>query len=255
MPDKIVADYGRLLQTSDHPTYRAPATAKVAPSTVTGRFGDSNMANKTLSVPEKSALLVLMLMGKEVANSEIDDAYRFGIDKPVRDALDGLGLISFRKETRPRTHFLHTLTPAGWQRGREELCAPLPDRADKSFRVLHGVLRAIDAHLTRTNTELEPFLHPTVDNGHSSTDLTEWIESAYQSLVGRPGGWVSLTRLRGALGRIPHDEMDEALRQLSLRPQVFLIPEANQKILTPEDRAAAVDLGGEAKHLLSIERS
>ncbi|HEX5114200.1 MAG TPA: hypothetical protein VFW65_03275 [Pseudonocardiaceae bacterium] len=212
------------------------------------------MANQPLTIPEKSALLVLMLMGKEVANSEIKDAYRFVIDKPVREALVGRGLIDIRQETKPRKHFVHVLTEAGWRHGRRELVEPLPNRADKAFRVLHGVLRAVDAYLTRTQEELRPFLHAHDDADRSEADVTEWIESAYDSLVGRPGGWVSLTRLRGALARIPRDEMDDALRTLSRRPQVYLIPEANQKILTSEDRAAAVELGGEAKHLLSIER-
>jgi hypothetical protein len=212
------------------------------------------MANKSLTVPEKSALLVLMLMGKEVSNSDIKDAYQFGIDRPVREALMQRGLIDTRTETRPRRRYLYTLTEAGWQHGRRELTEPLPDRADKSFRVLHGILRALDAHLTHTDQDLKSFFHPQ-NSDRSAADVTEWIESAYDSLVGRPGGWVSLTRLRTALARIPRDEIDEALRQLSRKPQVYLIPEANQKILTAEDRAAAVDLGGEAKHLLSIERS
>ena len=213
------------------------------------------MANKPLTVPEKSALLVLMLMGNEVSNSEINDAYLFSIDRPVRDTLNQSGLIDIRMESRPRRHYVHSLTEAGWQQGRHELTEPLPDRADKSFRVMHGVLRALDAHLTRTNQELKLFLHPVTEAEQPAADVTERIETTYDSLVGRPGGWVSLTRLRGALDRVPRDEIDEALRQLSRRPQVYLIPEANQKILTPEDRAAAVDLGGEAKHLLSIERS
>jgi hypothetical protein len=236
-----------------------PTKTKVAGSTETCRWGTSYMANKPLTVPEKSALLVLMLMGNEVSNSEINDAYRFSIDRPARDTLNERGLIDIRMETRPRRHYVHSLTEAGWQHGRHELTEPLPDRADKSFRVMHGVLCALDAHLTRTNQELRSFLHPVAAAQavaeEPAADVTERIESTYDSLVGRPGGWVSLTRLRGALDRVPRDEIDEALRQLSRRPQVYLIPEANQKILTPEDRAAAVDLGGEAKHLLSIERS
>jgi hypothetical protein len=213
------------------------------------------MANERLTIPEKSALLVLMLIGKEVSNSEIKDTYRFVIDRKVRQALTRHGLIGTRVETRPRKHYLHALTDAGWQRGRSELAAPLPSGADKSFRVLHGVLLALDAHLNRTNQALELFLHPQDGDDQVAADVTEWIESAYDSLVGRPGGYVSLTRLRSALARVPRAELDQALQQLSRRPEVYLIPEANQKILTPEDRAAAVELGGEARHLLSIERS
>lgn len=213
------------------------------------------MANKSLTIPEKSTLLVLALMGTEVSNAQIDDSYGFKIDRSVRDTLSRRGLIDARKETRPRVHYLHALTDAGWLHARRELAEPLPKGANKQFRILHGVLRALDTHLTSTDQDLKAFLHPHEDGDRFAGDVSEWIESAYESLVGRPGGWVSLTRLRSALARVPRAEMDDALRQLSRRPEVYLIPEANQKILTAEDRAAAVDLGGEAKHLLSIDRS
>jgi hypothetical protein len=212
------------------------------------------MGHEPLTVPEKSALLVLMLIGGEVANSDIQDNYRFTIDKKVRETLAKRDLIQITKHTRPRIHYTHILTEAGWECGRDELGAPLPDRADKSFRVLHGVLGALDAHLARSKADLRTFLHPSEVVRESAEGVAEWIESAYDSLVARPGGWVSLTRLRGVLSRIPRDTLDDALRRLARNPNVFLIPEANQKILTAEDRTAAIELGGEAKHLLSIER-
>ena len=36
-------------------------------------------------------------------------------------------------------------------------------------------------------------------------------------------------------------------------PGVSLIPEENQKVLTPDDRAAAVEIGDQDKHLIAIE--
>jgi hypothetical protein len=36
-------------------------------------------------------------------------------------------------------------------------------------------------------------------------------------------------------------------------PGVSLIPEENQKTLTAEDRAAAVEIGDQDKHLIAIE--
>jgi hypothetical protein len=83
--------------------------------------------------------------------------------------------------------------------------------------------------------------------------LERRVRQAYTELAGRPGGWVSLTRLRKHLGNPPKDELDAVLSDMSRQPTVYLIPEANQKILTAEDRAAAVYSGGEDKHLISFE--
>lgn len=79
------------------------------------------------------------------------------------------------------------------------------------------------------------------------------VRQAFTELVGRPGGWVSLTRLRKHLGNPPKEEFDAVLRELAVKPNVYLNPEFNQKTLTPEDRAAAVRSGGEDLHLIRFE--
>ena len=48
-------------------------------------------------------------------------------------------------------------------------------------------------------------------------------------------------------------ELDDALTQMHRTPGVSLIPEENQKTLTDEDHAAAVEIGNQAKHLIAIE--
>jgi hypothetical protein len=78
------------------------------------------------------------------------------------------------------------------------------------------------------------------------------IVNAYDALVGEPKGWVSLTDLRPFFGDVPRAAVDEALRKLSREPGVNIVPESNQKILTDEDTAAALHLGGQEKHLLAI---
>ncbi len=44
-----------------------------------------------------------------------------------------------------------------------------------------------------------------------------------------------------------------ALHALYRTPEVSLIPEENQKVLTAADRAAAVVIGDQNKHLIAIE--
>ena len=63
---------------------------------------------------------------------------------------------------------------------------------------------------------------------------------------------MSLTRLRPLLADVPRVEVDAALRRMNRMPDVNLVPESNQKTLTPRDREAAVTIGDQDKHLREI---
>ena len=210
-----------------------------------------------LSLPEKSALLALMLFVEEASNTQIREEYGFTIDKKVRDRLVGSGFITARKSKELRGAFVHELTEAGWKQSREDLAAATPPGAQKGYRLLYGVLRTLDRHLARKNLEMAdvfvPDRSPRVVEAPQPIDPTREILTAYDALVSRPGAWVNLSRLRDALPHLSRDEVDEALVRLNLEPWAYLIPEANQKTLSEADRDAAVHVGGEDKHLLSIE--
>jgi len=66
---------------------------------------------------------------------------------------------------------------------------------------------------------------------------------------------VSLVELRNRLSDIPRETLDQALARLNLEPDIFLWPESNQKILTREDRAAAIRLGNQDLHWIQMEAS
>ena len=68
-------------------------------------------------------------------------------------------------------------------------------------------------------------------------------------------GWVQLTELRRRLEADGHSrqDVDEALKLLNRTPAVHIAPESNQKTLTAEERAAAVSIGNQAKHLIAID--
>jgi hypothetical protein len=78
------------------------------------------------------------------------------------------------------------------------------------------------------------------------------VRQAYDELTRAPGDWVSLTDLRRKLAGLPAREVDQVLKDLDGQGAV-LIPEANQKTLRPEDRAAALNIGGEEQHLIAFE--
>ncbi|HZY33196.1 MAG TPA: hypothetical protein VFE75_05490 [Rhodanobacter sp.] len=85
--------------------------------------------------------------------------------------------------------------------------------------------------------------------------LDERVRDAYYELAtptaDDPEPMVSLARLRRALPDVPRDELDGALKRIA-REEGNLIPEANQKMLTQEERDAAIQHGGQEKHLVTM---
>jgi hypothetical protein len=84
-------------------------------------------------------------------------------------------------------------------------------------------------------------------------DLTLRIEAAYRRLATRPGEFVKLSVLRERLSGIPRSALDATLGAMYAALRVNLIPQSNQQALTAADREAALRIGGEHKHLISIE--
>ena len=63
---------------------------------------------------------------------------------------------------------------------------------------------------------------------------------------------MSLTALRAEVTD-PRADVDAALVALHRTPGVSVIPQEDQKVLTAEDRAAAVVIGDRPKHLIAME--
>jgi hypothetical protein len=84
---------------------------------------------------------------------------------------------------------------------------------------------------------------------------TQMVLDTIADLAPRPGGWVSLRRLREALAAVPREVMDTVLLEIDLRPEVQLIAEINQKSLTDASRAAALRVGNQDRHLIAVDPS
>lgn len=83
--------------------------------------------------------------------------------------------------------------------------------------------------------------------------LQDRIRSAYLVCAGyERGAWVGLAELRMFLQDVPRAQVDQELRMLNRQEDVNLVPESNQKTLTPADREAAVNIGEQDKHLIWI---
>lgn len=98
--------------------------------------------------------------------------------------------------------------------------------------------------------------HPaTPEAVHTSGATTpDAVEAAVRELGGSSHDFASLTDLRKRLGGT-RQEQDRLLVQMARDRRIYLQPEENQKTLTEADRAAAVDLVGEPKHLVRLGKN
>lgn len=198
-----------------------------------------------LTGTERAVLLVLMAECRPVPNPELA-ALGSRLEKPARDKLNGLGLIV---SERSGGRLVHELTDRGWRLCRDIAADGPPPRSTGPAKTLYTVLAAVDRHLERSNLSLADVFGA----AHQPETVEDRIRSGYAELAPRPGAWVSLSALRARLGDVAKADVDAALRALHRTPAVSLIPEENQKALTDADRAAAVEIGDQHKHLISIE--
>ncbi|GGT23551.1 hypothetical protein ACFFV7_28885 [Nonomuraea spiralis] len=208
------------------------------------------MPEKGLSLPEFTALLVLAVEAREMSNSELKEHYRLTIDGKKRQRLNDLKLVESRQPRRGRA-FVHVLTDSGWARLADDLrSGTIPPQTGSSGAIARALLAWLPRFMRRTDQRLSEIFEPEPEAPPAG--LESRVRAAYAELAAEPGAWVSLTPLRRLLPGVPKAEVDEALVLMERLPDVNLVPESNQKTLTPEDREAAVIIGEQDKHLLWI---
>ena len=197
-----------------------------------------------LTGTERAVLLVLMAASRPVPNRVLA-VMGPGLDKTGRDKLNRLGLIDSERDG---AGLVHELTDRGWRLCRELIDAGPPPRSAGPAKTLYTVLGALGRYLDGAGLSLADVFGASA----GSLDIEDRIRAAYTRLAGRPGGWVPLTALRADLDAT-RAEVDAALTALHRTPGVSVIPQEDQKLLTPEDRDAAVIIGDRPKHLIAIE--
>jgi hypothetical protein len=220
------------------------------------------MTDIQLSLPERAVLLALWTFVGEVSNKDLRERYGFALDGKDRIRLTACGYVSSRRGGElPGRPFVHELTDLGWRRARQELAAGAPPRAAKGYRLLYGVVNCFEQYMTRTGVTLADVILADESGRTEVVEVPEpvaaevRIRAAYAELAEKPGAPVRLLPLRELLGDLPPAEFDAALLRLAHEPDVFLEPEPKLRSLTDADRKAAARVGGEVKHLLSIEPS
>jgi hypothetical protein len=209
-----------------------------------------------------AAMFTLMVLGREVPNQELLEVAGFTLTGPERTGLVELGYIKSDR-TGPGRSYVHLLKDSGWGWCEKELAAgsPPPQRGLSPLAsALYVLLGGLEGYLQRTNLRLADVFDPTAKDTAEvppaeevpEVHLESRIRIAYRELVKEPRGWVGLVDLRPKLGA-PAEEVDALLKELSRAGKVHLVPEDNRKALTAADHEAAIRIGGEDNHLLSIE--
>ncbi|MDV7987575.1 hypothetical protein [Rhodococcus sp. IEGM 1374] len=220
------------------------------------------MSNEDLNGTEAAVLLVLMAEASPVKNSELR-AMGPELAKPSRDRLKNAGLIEVNASVRPMTL---ELTDKGWRTCGELIGGEPPARSTGAGKAMFTVLAGLRRWLDRTDSRPADVFSPRGDEaapdepaidekavGSDTVDIEASIRAAYARIAREPGSTVRLSRLRNELRDITRSDLDDALARLRRAADVSLIPEENQKTLTDEERAAAVVVGNQQNHLLSIE--
>jgi hypothetical protein len=208
-----------------------------------------------LSGTEQAVLLVLMAEARPVRNPELA-ILGPKLAKDTRERLVRRGLIE--ATTVGRAIELE-LTDNGWATCARLIGAETPPRPSGQGKALYTVLRALRRYFDRDDLAPAEVFFPLDDSvvagaaDAGTTDIEAEVRAAYVRLAATAGGWVDLVRLRAELPGMTRPELDAALTRMYRIPGVSLIPEENQKTLTAEDRAAAVEIGDQAKHLIAIE--
>ena len=206
-----------------------------------------------LGIKERAALLALMAEAAEVSNTDLKARLGFPLDGAERRRVNGLKLVASRRDG--NSPYSHELTERGWAWCAKELSSETPPRSGSAGGALYAVLAGLNRYMKRADLQLSDIFGPETEGPEPqppAIPIEASIRTAYKSLVKDPTDWVSLTKLRQRLGDFSKSEIDAALKQMSRSHQIHLVPDSNQKTLTNEDREAAVHIGGEYKHLISI---
>ncbi|UJW36005.1 hypothetical protein L3Q67_20730 [Saccharothrix sp. AJ9571] len=201
---------------------------------------------------QTAVMFTLMVLAREVSNPELNTVVGFTLTGEERRELNDLGYVHSEKSGRS---FSHELTDSGWSWCRGELAmkSPPPNSRSSLITGLYVLLGGFDDYMKRQGLQLFELFAPRVEL--TPDGIESRIRDAYRKLARAPRDWVGLVDLRPMLDGAPASEVDAVLKELSRQGRLHLAPESNRKALTDADHEAAIRVGGEDNHLLSIEVS
>jgi hypothetical protein len=217
-----------------------------------------------LSVKERAVLFALLGEARQVSNPELEALIGFRLVGEDRRRLNDRKLVESIKVSRGA--FAHELSDAGWRWCAQDLAAGPAARGSSLERSHYLVFGVFARYLSASGLSLAEFITAAPrDNrdggahvagrprGRHAVDVTARVEAGYRELAPASGEFVKLRELRERLADIPRPDVDSALAVMFTSQRINLIPQENQQALSAADRESALRIGGENKHLISIE--
>ena len=204
-------------------------------------------------IPERAVLIALMALNKETLNTELKRRYRLDLKKAARVKLNREGLVQSR--SLGAKGFAHELTDAGWAWVVAELDAQqVPPRAGSAGGALYALLNGLKGALEARGMVIQELFDQSERTASRQPgSLRERIRQAYRSLASRPWDWVELRDFRTQLGEWPRREVDLEIVRMFREKDVNLTLHEDRGRLTQGDRDAALRLGVDDMHLISME--
>jgi hypothetical protein len=213
---------------------------------------------------EKRALALWALLGN--GGSGFGGVMKPVVEKAEREALTESGLIKFEK--RKGGAFWLEVTDRGWRWAEEHLGDSLPDKTFGGAFVLRAWLTRLQAFMQARNIGLaevlgpqaaretaEPLARPEVPKPIDYAALRERIREAYLDVTGGSFNTRALlSNIRERLPDVDRDALDGALKRMQREDDASLMQLDNRAEITEGDRAAALHIGSEPRHILWITR-
>lgn len=205
--------------------------------------------HERLAHKQTAVMLTLMALAREVSNPDLRQLAGLELVGKDRERLNKAKFVASRKVGRA---LAHELTDSGraWCHAELREAAPPPPTRDSMLAAMYVMFGALSAFADREGVSVAGMFVP-----RQVEDIETRIRDAYRKLAHAPREWVGLVDLRPLLGGAPDDEVNDVLKRLSRSGEARLVPESNRKALKAADHAAAVSIGGEDNHLLSMEAS
>jgi len=205
-----------------------------------------------LSNREKAALFGLLAAVRPLSNNELEERVGVRLDGEARRRLNQLKLVDSPMEGRA---YVHELTSTGWRWCADELTAPQHGDTKSLESALYAVLAGFGQYMQATGLILADVFktsHEAVPQElQEPVEIEARILSAYHALAAEPAQFVKLTDLRQRLADVPRSDVDTALDQMYRSQRINLIPQSSPRALSAGDREAALQIGGENKHLMA----
>jgi hypothetical protein len=198
-----------------------------------------------LTSADYAYLIILKAEDREISNTEMAELYGVRLRNPELTKLTG-----YVGCTKKGSTFWHIITKEGLRALAKDL------KLEQRRRVPDGKkpsVREDDLYWAAMLAQQKLLLRsPGKKIVAPPTDLAGRVRAAYAALADTPGTWVKLANLRAQLADVSRAELDKTLEQMLDSPDFQLEPEPFGHRIGPEERAAAVNIGGEDRHKLAI---